>query len=370
MKTKILTVLLTLGSILYANELSLPVQKATLHTFKKSLALNAKLIQLSNAQQSITSLLSGHLEKYYVQPAEDVKKGDKIALIKSMELSRMSAEYLSLKKQYESSVKNYESVKKLYEKGMSSMQDLHTQMMKKSAIAAQLQTLRSQLQTMGIDTASLHKPSAAFILYAHSSGRVSKLLKPLHSSVSTDEAIVSIVKNQAYYIESYLPLEYATKVKIGDKVVAEYVDKPLHSSVTQILPQVDETTQRVVVLSSVDEAPTPLFLGLYLQAKLYFSQGETLVAVKKSALTFFQNEWVVFVPNKEAHEEEKEDHANEEGEEHHEEPSYLPRVVEILTSDEDYVGVVGLREGEEYVSDKSYYAKSLLLKSSLGEHGH
>ncbi|MEN4053092.1 MULTISPECIES: efflux RND transporter periplasmic adaptor subunit [Sulfurimonas] len=361
MKNKILTVLLTFGAVLFANEAVLPTQKATLHSFKKSLALNAKVIQLSNAQQSITSLVSGHLEKYFVKPAEDVKKGDKIALIESIELSRMSAEYIALKKQYASAEKNYESVKKLYEKGMSSMAQLNAELIKKSNIAAQLTTLQSQLETLGIDTQKLHKATSNFILYAHSDGRVAALLKPLHSSVSTDEAVVSIVKNQAYYIKSYLPLEYATKVQAGDKIVVDYAGKKLTSHITQIMPKVDATTQRVIVLSSVDEPTQRLFLGVYLKATLYFAQADSFVAVKKSALSFFQNEWVVFVPSKE------DEHG--EDEEHHEVP-YSLKVVQIIASDENYVGVLGLREGEEYVSDKSYYTKSLLLKSSLGEHGH
>jgi hypothetical protein len=45
-------------------------------------------------------------------------------------------------------------------------------------------------------------------------------------------------------------------------------------------------------------------------------------------------------------------------------------VVKILKKFDDYVAIEGLNEHEDYVSDKSYYIKSLLLKSSLGGHGH
>jgi hypothetical protein len=75
---------------------------------------------------------------------------------------------------------------------------------------------------------------------------------------------------------------------------------------------------------------------------------------KKSALSFFNNEWVVFIPNKETKQKENE-------------TQYEPRVVKIITQDEQYAGVDGIEAGEAYVSDKSYYAKSMLLKSSLGD---
>lgn len=350
---KLVIALLGLGSLLYAIEI--PIAKTQMHSFKKSVALNAKIIQLSNAQQLITSLVGGHLEKYFVKPAQDVKKGQKIALIASIELSRMSAEYIALKKQYAAAQKNYESIKKLYDKGLTSMQNLNEEAIKRSQIAANLTALQSQLETLNIDVKNLKKATGSFILYAHSSGRVSALLKPLHASVSSNDPIVSIVKNQAYYIKSYLPLEYATKARIGDKIAVNYAGKEIITHATQIMPKVDETTQRVVVLSSVDQKVDDLFIDVYVKATIYFNDAKSYVAVKKSALSFFNNEWVVFVPNKEANDGKEESLA------------YLPQVVAIVAQDDEYVGIKGLSLGEEYVSGESYYIKSALLKSSLGD---
>ncbi|MDF1883180.1 efflux RND transporter periplasmic adaptor subunit [Sulfurimonas sp. SAG-AH-194-C21] len=392
---KLLLITLTLASTLFATEI--PTAKVEVHKFNKSVELNAQVIQLSNAQQSITSLVAGHLEKYYVKPAQKVAEGQKVALIESIIVSKMSANYLALKKQLGAVSKNYTATKELYEKGMTSMQELNNQEIKKSEINAQLTALESQLDTLGIDAASLKKATANFILRAHSSGVVSALLKPLHSSVNVSDAILSIVKNQAYYVKSFLPIEYATKVNVGDKIVVKYAQKNIITHITQILPTVDEVTQRVVVLSSVDEKIENLFLGTYLKSTVYFGDALEHMAVKKSALSFFNNEWVVFVPKMEEehheaeaghdeHSDEKhedEDHDehgeeaghddHEEGEgEHHEEheAAYTLTVVKIIAEDEDYVAVEGLDLNAEYVSDKSYYVKSMILKGSLGGHGH
>ena len=377
---KLLLALALLGGVACANEIALPIEKTQNHTFKKSVALNAQVVQLSNAQQSITSLVSGHLEQYFVKPAQNVKKGQKIALIESIEVSKMSADYIALKKQLASVSKNYDSIQKLYEQGMASMQKLNDEAIKKSEISAKLNALRSQLATLGIDAESLKKATSNFYLRSHSDGRVSALLKPLHSSVNPDEGVVSIVKNQAYYLKSYLPIEYATKVRLGDRVTFFYAGKEIVTHITQIMPKVDEQTQRVIVLSSVDENVENMFIDVYVKSTLYFGDATTYVAVKKSALSFFNNEWVVFVPNEEdkEHEEQEhheqeesgEDHEGEHEEEHGHEVPYKAQVVEVLTSDEEFVAVEGLELGEEYVSDKSYYVKSMMLKSSLGEHGH
>ncbi len=354
---KFLLLKLTLTATLFAT--NIPVEKVQMQIFNRSVELNAQIIQLSNAQQSITSLVAGHLEKYYVKPAQFVKEGEKVALIESIVVSKMSADYLALKEQLNATGKNYKATKNLYEKGMSSMQELNNQEIKRSEINAQLTALKSQLETLGIKADKLTSATANFTLYAHSSGTVSALLKPLHSSLSVSEPVISIVKNQAYYVKSFLPLEYANKVKVGDKIVVDYADRKIITHITQIMPKVDELTQRVIVLSSIDEKVSDMFIDVYVEAVLYYSKSFKHLAVKKSALSFFNNEWVVFVPSQNSE--------KSTDEEENSEIPYTLKVVKIITEDEKYVAIDGLDRDEEYVSDKSYYIKSALLKSSLGD---
>jgi multidrug efflux pump subunit AcrA (membrane-fusion protein) len=341
----------------------IPTKHVKLHAFSKSVKLNSKIIQLSNAKQSVTSLVSGHLEKYFVEAGELVKQGQKIALIESILVSKMTADYLSLKKQYISLSKNYEANKKLYEKGMLAMQDLNNLSIERNAMNSKITALYSQLETLGIKADSLKEATSNFILYAHSSGRVSSLEQPLHTVIREDEAVLSILKEQAFYVKSYLPLEYAALIKTGQKLILEYNKREIVTHIAQILPEVDVTTQRIVILSSVDERADDLFINAYVASTLYFDTDTKESAVEKSALSFFNNEWVVFVPKKEQENHEEDEHVA------HDNP-YEARVVKIVAYDSDFVGIKGLEVGEEYVSDKSYYVKSMLLKSSLGEHGH
>ena len=361
---------------LYAVEI--PTEHAKLQKFGKAVELNAQVVQLSNAKQNIMSMVGGHIEKYYVKPAQRVKKGDKVALIESIMLSKMTAEYISLQEQYRALNKNYESTKKLYDKGMTSQQELNNQSIKRDAMRSQINALRSQLNTMGIRTKSLKKASSNYILYAHSDGKVAEILQPLHSVINEETPIVTIVKRSDSYIKSFLPLEYASKVKVGQRVVVKYGKSELMSHVTQVMPEVDQTTQRIVILSSIDDKTVELFINAYVGATLYFDATEQFVAVKKSALSFFNNEWVVFLPKEEkgngklgmenGGEHEGEDHVDDDHKEY--EVLYEVRVVEIIVEDENYAAVKGVEVGEEYVSAKSYYVKSMMLKSSLGEHGH
>jgi multidrug efflux pump subunit AcrA (membrane-fusion protein) len=367
--SRISTLLLLFSVTLFAVEI--PTGHTKLRSFGESIELNSQIIQLSNAKQSVTSLVSGHLEKYFVEPGQSVKDGQKIALIESILVSKMTADYISLQKQFISLNKNYEANKKLYNKGMLSMQELNNLGIEKNSMDSKIVALRSQLQTLDIETKNLNKATGNFILYAHSSGRVSSLLQPLHTVIREDEALISIIKDQAFYVQSYLPLKYASVIKNGQKLSVDYNGKKIITHVTQILPELDVKTQRIVVLSSVDEKVDDLFVNTFVSSTLYFKPTEKYVAVKKSALSFFNNEWVVFM-HKPEHEDEKHDGLGaEKHDEHSEETAaYEARVVKIINQDDEYVGVQGIELDEEYISDKSYYVKSMMLKSSLGEHGH
>ena len=91
---KILLLKILLVSTLFSIEI--PTQKVEERAFAKSVELNAKVVQLSNAKQALMSQVSGHIEKYYVKAGQKVKFNQKIALIKSILLSKMTAEFISL----------------------------------------------------------------------------------------------------------------------------------------------------------------------------------------------------------------------------------------------------------------------------------
>ena len=346
---------------------NIPKEYVQERSFAKSIELNAQIIQLSNASQSVTTQISGHLEKYYVQAGQRVKAGQKIALIESIRVSTMTANFISFNKQYEALEKNYEAIKKLYDSGMTSMQELNKQSIQKDAMLARINALKSQLKTLNINTKKLKVASPNFILYAHSGGKVSELLLSLHTVVRIDEAVINILKEQAFYLKSFVPLTYASKVKVGQRMVVSYNSRNIITHVTQVLPAVDEATQRIVVLSSIDEIANDLYINSYVKSTLYFKADKKYVAVKKSALSFFNNEWVVFVPKKNFHEKKVEEKSESSEEEEEYISPYEARVVEIITQDDKYVAVKGIEKNEEYVSAKAYYVKSMILKSSLGD---
>ena len=352
--------------------LDIPTQRAQIRPFGATIDVNAKIIQQNSDQQAITSPLSGYIEAYYVRAGDRVKKGDKIAKIISTELSKMAVDYQSLKTQYGYLDKNFQSNKELYERGMLSTQEFTSKQIERDAMLWQIKSIEATLKTSNIKPEALNTPNSAYFIYATASGSISEIIQPLGSYIKEDTSIALIINKNAFFLECYVPQRYAMNVKNGQKVlIKNNASTPIYGKVERILPSIDEKTQRLSVLASIEPSLQELYLNQYVGATIYTQKDKNYLSVKKSALTFFQNEWVVFVPvqkNLSAKQEEHGEHG--ELDEHKESPQYEARVVEIITKDDDYIAIRGLEEGESYVSDKSYYVKSMLLKSAIGEHGH
>ncbi len=372
---KKIIVSLILINCAFSNEIKL--ENAQIRKFGKSVELNSKVIQLSSSKQSLMALLDGKLVKYYVKEGDVVKKGDKIALIQSIELSKMSAEYLSLKEQLKSIEENYEGSLALSKKDIISKQELNLQNIQRKDISAKLETIVSQLKTLDIEVKDIKNTISEYTLFAHNAGVVSSLLKTEYSAISKDTEIVSIVKEKSFYLKSYLPVSYSEFVKPGQKISTNFNGKNIISYIEKILPELDETTQRIIVLSSIEDEKIKLYSNLYLGSSLYYETDKEYIAVKKSALSFMNNEWVVFIPNEEEHTEKENSHKDDISSTHEsankekmEEQEFKPLDVKIIQEDDEYIAVEGIKENQKYVSDEPYKAKSIVLKSSLGEHGH
>jgi len=391
--TKSITIALVMAQTLWA--LDVPIAEVEKHRFSKSITVNSKIVQLSSSKSLVMAHLGGKITKYLVKEGDKVKNNQAVALVSfttsletslqnSTQVPALQAELRALRKRLQIANKNYEIVKKLYNSGIESRQNLNKQEEEQIGLVSEIEVIKSKLVTLNIRK----KPSkSSYTIYAGTTGTVDKILVSPNAVVDANTPLVSIVKGEeSFLVQSYVPLKYVNEVKIGQKGKIAYGGKEYAMYVTQILPNLDEETQQMLVLSSFEKPVKNLFVNAYVSSKLFFGEGKSYLSVKKSALSFFNNEWVVFVPT-EHHEEDEKEHEGEKHDEHEdehnehaehgdhdeheeEEVPYDIKVVKIIQQNEAYVAIEGIDEHEHYVSDKSYYIKSLLLKSSLGGHGH
>ncbi len=376
---------------LFAVADTIKLEKAQLKPLGKIVTTNAKVTQLSNQKQQIVSILGGHIENYFVESGAKVKKGNKVALIQSMELSKMTAEYIALSKQIEAARYDLDTAEKLYQKGVGSRQEKNAKLIALQEIKSKRNTLRSQLKALDIDPDRLKEATDALILIAHADGIVGELLVPLHSTVDAQTPLITLVQQSGYYALAYLSVDDAMKVTPKSKGRITLAGERYPCTFIQLLPEVDSETQRAQVLFWIENDPKKLLLGAFAEIEILLPPYRESVMVRQGALTLFNGEWVVFIPQEEEHHnaESQSDHREEEhhkeeagrdeadhkeeddhGHESDETAPYLPQVVKIIAYSGEDVAVEGIKAGETYVSDGVYFIKSMILKSSLGEHGH
>jgi multidrug efflux pump subunit AcrA (membrane-fusion protein) len=409
--------LLLLPIFTFSKQITL--EHAQMKPLGKVIQTNAQITQLSDQKQEVVSRLSGHIESYFVKTGEEVKDGDKVALIESMELSKMSAEYLALLQQAKAAKIQLNTSRKLYKKGLNSKNELNNFIIASQEISAKQNALASQLRSLGIKTSELTEATDQFILYAHADGVVGKILAPLHTNVDKQTPLVTVVNQSGYYAVAYLGVDDA--MKISDKTTGwiNVASQKYACHFVQLLPQIDEETQRAKVLFQIENSPKNLLLGAFTEMEISLEPYVDVLMVKKSALTLFQGEWVVFIEthhdgheeNEAKHKEESEhdheahkdehrehghdaleveheehghdaleveheaedhdDHEEHGHDEHKEEKSpYTPKVVKIIAYSGNYAAIEGINTNDEYVSKGAYFVKSMMLKSSLGGHGH
>lgn len=393
--------LLLLPLLALANQITL--EHAEVKPLGKIIQTNAQITQLSDQKQEIVSRLSGHLEAYFVKAGDKVKEGDKVVLIESIELSKMTAAYLALIQQANAAKRQWDATKKLHSKGLTSQNDVSNAVIALEEIRSKENTLRSQLESLDIETSKLTQATDQFILYAHDDGVVGKILMPLHANVNAQTPLMSLRNQSDYYAIAYLSVDDAMKVSNDTKGWLTIAHKQYPCHFVQLLPNIDQETQRAKVHFKIENSPKNLLLGTFSQMDISLSPYRDVTMVKKSALTLFKGEWVVFMEakhndegkehekheehekhdehkkydeleNHDEHEEDEHDtHDAHEGHDDHEEEAaspYLPRVVKIIAYTGDYAAVEGIEAEEEYVSDGVYFVKSMMLRSSLGGHGH
>ncbi len=380
--TKRLLLLILLPPALIAQNIAIAHAKE--ETLGKIVSVNAKITQLSDQQQKIVSRLPGHVERYFVTPGQTVSKGDKVALVESMAFSKMTATFLALKAQAKAAKESLETARTLYKKGLMSQHDFNRALIETEEVLSKLDTLRSQLDSLGVATDRLDKTTDTLILRAHADGTVGDIFVPLHANVDAEEPIMSVVNRNAFYAVAYLDVADAMRLSEKSDGYVAYANKEYHAHYVRLMPVIDEETQRAKALFALDSHPKTILIDTFVPIRIALPPYSKVVTVEKSALTLFKGEWVVFVEKehnetheKTEHEGKKTAHAHKEehneakhGEHEHKENPYEPRVVEPLAYFGDRVAVKGLEVGEAYVASGVYFIKSMLLKSSLSEHGH
>ncbi len=306
----------------------------------------------------VSPRVSGVVKELFVDWGDHVKKGQKLAVLDSIELGEVRANYRKAMAMLRMAKKNYSREKTLYKQKISSTKHFLEAENAYEQAQIELKALKEKLILMGqqegdIQDIAEDKVSSLFILSAPFDGAVIEKNVAIGELKDAFTPIVTIsdLTNLWVWFDIYekdIPI-----VKIGNKVmisVASCPDEQFEGLVTYIGATVDEKTRTVKVRAGVDNRHEKLKPGMFAKV-LLLHQSETMnnspIVPEETIQTAGQKNFV-FVPLHEG--------------------LFLRRDVTLGARVDGHVRVMsGLNKNDRVVVKGGFLLKSEIMKEKFGE---
>ena len=306
-----------------------------------------------NQVAKIMSRIEGQAEKIHVQLGDQVKPGQPLAAIGSLQLDQLIEEYLVTKSQVDVAENVYRRTEKLAADKVVAERRLIEDRGRYIEAQARHQHVREKLLNMGMTAGELHQLEHG----SHQEGHRYTLMSPIAGTVVAQNVVrgqgvapgnelFEIVNTNRVWVFANLPIEQARKFKEGDVgTILPKGGEPVTAPLTYLAPVADETTRTIRVRFEVANQEHSLKPREYVDVQLAIASPPTL-AVPVSALTMVSNVRGVFVQRQTGY-------------------AFVP--IEAGREGGGWVEVQkGLNAGEQVVVDGVFDLKNILLKEHIG----
>jgi cobalt-zinc-cadmium efflux system membrane fusion protein len=299
--------------------------------------------------------VSGRILRVAVKLGDEVKRGQLLASIDSIEFGEAQADYVHARSQLDLAQANWERSRQLFEEQIIPQKDwLHAQAELEKARAAE-RAAASRLRLLGTSPPGpADSPSSAYALIAPLSGTVIEMTDAVRGELARpEEPLFTVADLSPVWVQASLPETDLRRVHVGAPAgieVAAYPGERFHGQVTYVSSMLDKETRTAQARIEVPNPKRRLKLEMFATAFIESEdvQGSGLV-VPRDAVVLMDGKPTLFVQ---------------------EDGHFEPRNVEL---DEGLAnGMVvksGIQSGERVVVAGAYALKARVLKSQMGE-GH
>ncbi len=329
----------------------------------KQLKVTAEIQFNANKVFHIGPRVPGRVVDVFADLGDEVQKGQKLALLDSIELGKAISEYLTSKTKLEVCKVHFDRETRLWEKKVTSEKD----MLDAKAIYLQAQSefeaAEGKLHLLGLTDEEIAelKPqthaTATFPILSPFNGTVVEKHITLGEMTEPATRLFTIADLSVLWIILDIYEQDIPKIRLGQEVgvtVRAYPEEEFRGKIAYISDVVEERTRTVKLRVDIDNPDKRLKPGMFATAKISTTPLEATerLVVPHTAIESYQGKPVVFVAI----------------------GNYAFKMKEITAGEEldGYVEVLkGLEEGEEVISKGAFYLKSELLKDLIGhEHAH
>jgi len=226
---------------------------------------------------------------------DTVQAGETIAVVDSIEATRMTSERITAVTKLELAKKILARESALFEKGVTPRQDMEAA---QTALAvAEAEASR----TRAIAQASRVAPDGHSILVISPlSGKVTEETVIVGAFVQPDSELFRVASDKQIQVESFITASDVSKIQPGDSatIIGRNGDE-IPAKVRSITPAVSGGNQVATAILTIDGVSSPLVLGEGVQVRLHSRKsGVTSLVVPEDAIQNIEGQDVVFVRTK------------------------------------------------------------------------
>jgi len=188
-------------------------------------------ISKSSTESKISFRVSGMIERVYVKVGDSIKKGKMIAKLDDtqfkLKVNEAKSNLNRIKAELKSADSSYERVKALYVNANASKSDL-------DSARANLDVLKSSLKTAQSQVKQAKLQLSYTSLISPISGVIARVPATVNENIKAGEAIVTLNSVDDLEIEVNIPESFISKIKKGDIVDVNILDKAIKGVVLEV----------------------------------------------------------------------------------------------------------------------------------------
>lgn len=334
-------------------------------------------------QADVSVLVAGLIKKINIIEGQFVKQGQTLAVIESMEFTKIQEAYLTSKSNLELMQLEYERQKTLNEGNANSKKALQKAKSEYEIEKAKYNSLKKQMNTLNLTSSDY--ATSTMEIKAPISGYVTDINIKIGTNAEPGQTLFSIVDNSKMHVDLLVYEKDLQKVKVGQTIIFVLTNQDnteIKGKVFSIGKAFENETKSVAVHADIINDKQTLIPGMYVNALINVG-SQQVKALPVDAVVKADGREFIFVleedhAEEEGHEEEAHDHkaghSHDDGHAHEEEENektYHFKRIEVKTGTTQlgYVQVTVLQElpaHAQIVLKGAYYIQSHLLKSEGG----
>ena len=279
-------------------QITLTLAQASIHNVEGQLAVNGSLEVPPNQMQEISSLVEGQILGMNLIPGQTIRKGEKLAEVRNLNLIEMQQDYLDLSAQLEYADLEYQRQQQLSAEKLNAQKATQQAKANYGSLKARVAGLKQQLLARQIDLTNLEAGNfkQTFAIIAPFSGYISAVSAKQGRFVTPSQSLCTLVNTQALHAELKVFDSDIAFVKPGARVQFQVPNDPQNyvASVHLIGKEVSQD-RSINVHCDLAGAAAHLIAGTYIRAQIR-TQSQQVLSFPESCIQRFGNKTYVFVP--------------------------------------------------------------------------